>query len=139
MTLGDRIRRFFEPSKPWNIMFLLAIGVLIGYMSVINARTIRDEAVRTAEAQSSKNAAVARCMESRPILMKFSRHVQGVNDGFVTLVTNSRKTIAQTPTSDPEYGVRVANLHRLLAAMRKVAALPGFPVPTKAKCRAMGN
>jgi F0F1-type ATP synthase assembly protein I len=39
MTLGDRIRRFFEPSKPWNIMFLIAIGVLIGYMAVINART----------------------------------------------------------------------------------------------------
>src|SRR5438067_1553888 len=95
MTLGERIRRFFEPSKPWNIMFLLAIGVLIGYMAVINARTLKDEAVRTAETQAAKNAAVARCADARPILMKFSRHVQGVNSVVHTLVKNSRAVLAE--------------------------------------------
>lgn len=139
MTLGDRTRRFFEPSRPWNIMFLIAIGVIVGYGWMINSRTIRDEAIRASEAQSAKTAAVARCVESRPLLRKFSRHVRGVNEFTLTIVGNSEAVLEQTPRSDPQHDVRSANLRRLINARNKIAALPGFPVPTLSECRDRGN
>jgi hypothetical protein len=94
------------------VLFIIGIGVLIGYGWTTNARTIRDEAVRAAETRAAADAAVARCMTSRPQLQRVSRHVLGVNEFAAVLVENSARTLEATPRSDPQYAVRKTNLHR---------------------------
>lgn len=139
MTVGERIRRFFEPSTPWIVLFIIGIGVLIGYGWTTNARTVRDEAVRTAETRARIDAAVARCMTSRPQLKRVSEHVLGVNQFAAVLVENSARTLAATPRSDPQYAVRKENLHRLIEARKKIKAVRGFHVPSVAECRSLGR
>lgn len=137
--IESRSRRILRHWVFWAFIFALAIIALTAYSYTINARTLRDEAIRTAETQSAKDAAVARCLTSRPQLMRISRHVSGVNDLAAILVVNSGKVLEATPSSDPQYAIRVANLRRLIRAQHKIAAVNAFPVPTVAQCRAMGK
>jgi hypothetical protein len=139
MTVGERVRRFFEPSTPWIVLFIIGIGVLIGYGWTTNARTIRDEAVRAAETRAAADAAVARCMTSRPQLQRVSRHVLGVNEFAAVLVENSARTLEATPRSDPQYAVRKTNLLRLIQARKKIKAVSGFHVPSVAECRSLSR
>lgn len=134
-----RARHILRHWVFWAIIFAFALIAISAYSYALNARTLRDEAVREAEQQSAKNAAVARCLDSRPVLARFSRHVSGVNDLISILVLNSGKTLESTQTSDPQFLIRVANLRRLIRAQHKIAAVDKFPVPTVAQCRAMGK
>lgn len=123
----------------WMVIAYFAIAWTIAWLALVYSRTLRDEAIREAEARSAREAAVARCLESRPQTARVSQFVQGVNEGFTILVLNSAAVLNQTPRSDPQYRIRKANLRRLIAAREKVLAIKAFPVPSVAECRQRGG
>lgn len=132
-------------KRDWYLLWLAISVAWLGVVVVatlgyaINARTLRDEAIRTAEANSAREAAVARCMASRPQLLAISRHVDGVNDLATILVKNSAALVDATPKWNPDYKVRLRNLRRIVRAREKVKAISSFPVPTKAECQDRGR
>lgn len=129
---------FWSHWAPWMVIAYLGLTFTVAAAFTLNSRTLRDEAIREAEAQSAKDAAVARCLASRPQTRRISKHVLGVNQAFTVLVQNSAAILAQTPKTDPTYKVRRANLHRLVKARENVKAITSFPVPTVAECRSRG-
>ena len=126
--MKDSIRVRLSHWGPWMIVAYAGLGALIVALFVVNSNTIKSDA--------AKAAAVSRCLSSRPTLLKFQKHIQGVYELSTVLDTNSRNVLAETPKNDPQYHVRKANLARLLKAHQKIGALPTFHVPTKAECKA---
>lgn len=146
MTRAIRVRDFLSHFAPWMVIAyfgLASVTVFVLFLSARiaqdEARTARIQAVREAEQRAAKDAAVARCLSSRPQLRRISQHVAGVNEGFTILVLNSSAVLSQTPRSDPQYAIRRANLHRLIRAREKVLAIKAFPVPTVAQCKSQGG
>lgn len=137
--IENRTRRILRHWVFWGVILALAVISVAAWSVQINARTLRDEAIRTSELQSAKQAAVARCLASRPQLMRISQFVSGVNDLSAMLVLNSGKALEATPVSDPQFRIRVENLRRLVRARHKISEVSGFPTPTVAQCRAMGK
>lgn len=137
------LRNTLDSHVFWLVVFGLAVSGLaiwayINTQSIANAqaRQTRDEAIKAAQIQSSAQSAYQSCIQSRPELRRLSLHVAGVNEMAETLVENSRAVAESTPTYDPQYAVRVANLHRLERAARKIAAIKSLPAPSLAECRA---
>lgn len=135
------VRNYLDSWRFWALILGVAVAwlALWAYVNTTEiaqaqANQARDEAVHVAQIQSNAQSAYTTCMASRPLIAKFAVHVRGVNDGFATLVENSRAIVTATPVSDPQYRVRVANLARLERAAAKVAALQSIPVPTRADC-----
>lgn len=133
--LEVNVRALLSHWGPWMVVAYVGLVGVVVYGYTLNARTLRDEAIREAESMSAKDSAVARCLASRPILARFSTHVKGVNDLSHAIVQNSAAIIRTTPTSDPQYRVRVANLKRLVRANDKITAIDRLAVPTVAECR----
>lgn len=123
-----------------GIAFFGLVAVSVWVMTVqqhtarVQAAQARNDAIRIAEARAAANSAYQRCIGSIAPTMRVSTHVAGVNEAFGVLLRNSRATLAATPRSDPQRAVRAANLERLEAAVRKVAAIKSFPAPTRAEC-----
>lgn len=143
MSRPARVRELFSHFAPWMIVAYIGLAAmtLAGWnlsarIAQDEAQTARIQAVREAETRAAKDAAIARCLSSRPQLRRVSEFVGGVNDGFTILVLNSAAVLNQTPRSDPQYQIRKANLHRLIRAREKVLAIKAFPVPTVAQCKA---
>lgn len=130
---------FWSHFAPWMVIAYVAVVFLGSAAYVVNARTLRDEAVRVAETRAAKDAAVARCLSSRPQLQRVSKHVRGVNEFAVTVVENSARVLDATPRSDPQYQVRRTNLISLIKAREKIKAVSGFHVPTVADCHQLGR
>lgn len=84
--------------------------------------------------QATHDAAVQRCMASRPVLSKVSRHFLGVNELAAGRVQDLRDALAASPRGDPLVPARQNALQRALKAQRDIAAASGLPVPTIAQC-----
>lgn len=119
---------------------LTCVVVALFFINQRVSRTLADQAqataIRVAQTSTTAQTEYKRCVASIPLLANFARHVEGVNDGFQALVTNSRQGILATDPADPLYQTRVRNLIRLENAVKKVAAVKTFPVPTRASCAA---
>lgn len=133
-----RVRQVLNHWMPWMVIAYIGLVGVVVYGYTLNARTLRDEAIRQAELSAAHEAAVARCLGSRPQLMRVTRFVEGENDLAETLVQNSAAALEATPGDDPQYATRKANLVRLIRARENVKAIASFPVPTVAQCRKMG-
>lgn len=146
MSRSARTRELFSHFAPWMIVAYIGLAAvtLAGWnlsarIARDEARTARIQAIREAENQAAKTAAVERCLTSRPQLERISQHVSGVNEGFTILVLNAAAVLNQTPRSDPLYELRQANLKRLIQAREKVLAIKAFPVPTVDECKGKGG
>lgn len=124
----ERARVALSHWGPW--MFLAYVGLVAAVVAgfVINSNNLKRDAAR--------DAAVARCLTSRPQLLRISRHLHGVTELADVLVTNSTAALEATPRSDPQYEPRLANLRRLVAAQSDIHAVRELPVPTVAQCKA---
>jgi len=91
---------------------------------------------RTVKRDTARQAAVARCLASRPQIQRISKHLHGVNLLADVLVTNSRASAEATLPGDPQRLSRLANLHRLEQARSDIAAIDSLPVPSVARCNA---
>lgn len=127
--MRKRTLKFFSHWGPWMVIAYFGIVAVIVALFTLNSQTIKEDAAQA--------AASSRCIASRPTLLKFRDHIQGVNEFAHVLAVNSRNVLAQTPRDDPQYAVRQANLARILKANRKIAALPTFHVPSVAECNAV--
>lgn len=147
MSLLARIpagwRDRLDSNKLWRAVPYVGIVILFLWLAYVQQSQTRDlanqakrEAVKIAEQRSAANAAYGRCVDSIVPTARISTHVAGVNEAFVVILESSLRTLAVTPRSDPLYRVRVANVRKLAAAIRRVAAVKGFPVPTLADCKA---
>lgn len=118
---------FWQNPFPWIVILFAGLFFLAGWGLRLQSATVTKTATHRAR--------VAQCIAGRPALIRFNRHVEGVNELALTLVTNSAYTLEHTPATDPERKVRLRNLKRLAFAREKVAALRGFPVPTVTACK----
>lgn len=144
---GRWLRRFLEPSKPWNILFVTAgILVLVWTLTIYRAQA-RDEAANTARTAANAEAIQTSCIQSIPTLNKINVFVMsvggiavGLNDIAKVLVTNGQATLDHTPKTSAIYKTRKANLVRTRAAKAESLAAASaskklhFTVPTKADC-----
>lgn len=105
--------------------------------SRVQAHQARDEAVRTAEADSAAVAQRTQCLASIPSLGRINRFVAGVKDLHSVLERNSHAVFLATPKDDPAYAVRKANWLRVKSTVSKVSGVH-FPVPTVKQCKALG-
>lgn len=119
--------RVFNHWGPWMVIAYFGIVAVIVTLFTLNSNTIKQDAAH--------QATVARCLSSRPTLLRFQTHIKGVGELAHVLVTNSRKLLEETPRSDPQHAVRKANLHRIAKARKKIDALPTFHVPSVAECK----
>jgi hypothetical protein len=133
--LPDSLLRRIDNWKFWMTVAFIALscvvvwGVLITQQQVkLSSHQAREQAIALARVEADYRS----CIRSIPSLRAISRHVSGVNDLARILVANNRALLHDSVAR--ERPVRLANLHRLLRAERKVAAVQGFPVPTRASC-----
>lgn len=117
---------FWSHWGPWMVLAYVIIVVfgLVGYKE--HEGTLKRDTVRAAD--------IDRCKEQRPLLLRFRKHVKGVNALANTLVLNSQAVVDATPRGDPQLEVRRTNRDRIEDARDQIAALRGFPVPTVAEC-----
>lgn len=140
-----RILRVIDGWKFWMVVAYLALAALSIFLyanartsSDALARTVRDETVHQAERQAARNAAVARCLSSRPALRKINGFVAAVRQLHEVIDENSRTVLQATPRSDPTYQARrraYVRVHETLPAIETLR----FPVPTEAECRLRGR
>ncbi len=123
----------------WVAVAYFGLALVVVWLYVVNSRTLRDQAIRIAEAKAARVASVQRCLESRGPLTRVSYHVRGVNDLAAVLVKNSARILEETPRTDPQYEVVRANLLRLIRARAQIGAVKSFPVPTVGQCRSRDN
>ncbi len=137
--LPDEWRRRFDNDRFWikTIFVILAVFSVGGF--VLNAKTnqaqvqaAKLDAIRKAETQSTYQT----CVSSIPQLVRFRKHVMGVNDLAAILAQNTAAAIESAPPDDPLAATRRANLARLIAAQTEIAAVRSFPVPTVKVCAA---
>lgn len=129
--MRQRMLKVFSHWGPWMVIAYFGIVAVIVALFTLNSQTIKRDA--------AQEATVARCISSRPTLLRFQTHVRGVGELAQVLVHNSRYRLRNLPDGDPEKKIARANLHRLARAERKVAALPTVHVPTRAECEEGGN
>lgn len=142
----DQFRNRLDNWRFWvGVAYFGIVCTVVGlyFVNQRTSRTLAEQAAaatqRSIETRSEAEAAFKACVGSIPLLENFRRHVLGVNDGFATLVTNSRQGLLASDPADPLYPVRVRNLIRLEKAAKDVAAVKTFPVPTQASCAARRN
>lgn len=121
------VRRYLTHWGPWMVIAYLGLVSVTVAGFVVSGRTVKKQATR--------EAAVQRCLASRPTLRAVSQHIKGVNSLAQVFVTNAGAVVASTPRSDPAFKTRVANLARAQKALKDISAVQGFPVPTIAQCR----
>lgn len=133
----DRVLHTIDSWRFWMIVAFTALSVIVIWGVNLTQRSIKEQAAREARIQSDYRS----CIRSIPSLRAISRHVSGVNDLADILVENSKVTISHS--NPAELGFRRANLHRLMRAQRKIAAVKKFDVPSVRSCeqrrRALGG
>lgn len=139
--IPDSWRKHLDDDRLWIRVAYIGIVALFLWLAYISksqsedlAHQARLEAVRMAEKNANAQASYDRCIESIPLVRRFSTHVAGVNEAFEVLLTNSLVTIANAKPDDPLQSVRIANVNRLAAAYGKVAAIKALPVPDDLEC-----
>ncbi len=124
----NRAREALSHWGPWMVLAYLGLVAVVAFGFSLYAKTLKRDTAR--------QAAVARCLTSRPQLERISKHLHGVNLLADVLVTNTRASVTATPLSDPQRRSRLANLHRIEQARSDIAAVDRLPVPTVAQCQA---
>lgn len=129
----------------WPIWMAIAFfGLVVAYVwmlsqqqrtAKVQAEQAKIAAIRVAETRATAQSAYRRCVDSIPQLKAISTHVGGVNEGFSVILRNSLDSLQATPKDDPLYHVRLANFQRLERAVKAVAAVKAFPVPTLSECK----
>lgn len=129
-----RTRRVLQGYAFW--IFLAYVG-LVG---VVVALYFHQTEIGRAEAarQAAARARVAQCVQSIPELEHINRFIAGVQELHEVLAENSRRILATTPKTDPQYRVRLANYRRVAATVSAVSQVK-FTIPTKAECVALGH
>lgn len=118
------------------VAMIVGLYVLNGRTSAAQADAARNEAIRLAERRAAAQSAFDRCKASIVPTRRVSLHVEGVNEAFRVLLTNSVRNHRATPTTSPQYQAQKVNIRNLRKAIRKVAAVKKFPAPTLEECKA---
>lgn len=141
-----RVLRQMRPTLDtltfWSGVAYFGLAALVVGLYFVNqstqhavARQARDEATRAAETVSNAQGRYQACVASIPQLTKIDAFIEGNQEGWHILITNSRTNLAIAPKGTAVHAQRAANLARIVKASRKIDEPKKFPVPTVEQCR----
>lgn len=136
-----QMRPTLDTFNFWVGIAYFGLAALVVALYFVNQSTQRsvtrqaqDEAAHSAEIVANANGRYQQCVGSIPTLSKFNAFIEGTQEGWHILITNSRTNLAISP-NPAVYKQRAANLARIVKASRKIDQPKKFPIPTQAKCR----
>lgn len=142
--LGPQMRPTLDSFDFWTAVayfFLVAVVIVLFFVNQSTQSTItkqaRDEATHAAEIVAIADARYQACTASIPQLKKIDSFIEGNQDGWHILITNSTTNRDIAPKGTPVWKQRNANLQRIVRASRKIDQASVFPVPTLQQCRAL--
>lgn len=146
--VGRRLLPYLHPSPVWVIIFMVGgIGIIVWTLTIYRGQTheaaarsraqLQAAAIHTAEIDANAQSRYQACVDSIPQLTKIDAFIEGTQEGWHILITNSRVNRDTAPKGSATYRKRDANLNRIIRAAAKIDEASAFPVPTLKQCKAL--